>query len=112
MPSEIENLNMDRIKSSIQWHGQVRLLINGERDDCLVGEYEWPKKSGKVYFACATSGLLFDKQSGRCLQSPNVVLLLDTMMPAAPSAMRSYLASRRQRGYGKNITVGSKSRRQ
>jgi hypothetical protein len=78
MASEIE-LNMSQLQSSIQWSGMVRLHQLRSDDESKLSEAEWPKKSGRIFYACASTGLLFDKQSGRCLQSSNVELLLDTV---------------------------------
>lgn len=73
--------NMVKIQGSIQWAGMVRLHQTKEDNESKLAEYEWPVKSGRVYYACASTGLLFDKQSGRCVQSSNVELLLDTVAP-------------------------------
>lgn len=79
--TEVNGIVMSRIQSSIQWAGQVRLHQANEDLESLLSEYEWPKKSGNVYYACASTGLLFDKQTGACRQSSTVQLLLDTVQP-------------------------------
>ena len=79
MPKQVEGLPMTRLQSAIQWKGMVRLHSLNEDDESLLCEWEWPAKSGNVYFACAATGLLFDKQSGRCLQGSSVELKLATV---------------------------------
>ena len=78
---EIDGINMVALQSSIHWRGDLRLLQLNENSESMLAEIEWPKKSGKLYWACASTGLLFDKQSGRCLQSSQVLLLPDTLAP-------------------------------
>lgn len=71
--------NMSAIKSSIQWRGQVMLYQLNEKKEVLLSEVEYPKNSGKKYYGCASTGLIFDKQSGACRQSSHVLLLIDTI---------------------------------
>ena len=100
MPRSVDALNMEAVKKTIRWRGMVRLHQLNEDDESLLGVAEWPKKSGIEYFACATSGLLFDKETGVCLQSRTVVLLMDTIMPATPKDFQPYISARRRRDYG------------
>lgn len=88
---------MNRIQASIKWAGQVRLHQIKEDHESLLAEYEWPPNSGKVYFACASTGLLFDKQSGACRQSSSVSLLIDTVAPrkCTVAGFNAWLAARR-----------------
>lgn len=76
---QVENLNMTKLQGSIQWRGMVRLHQLNEDSESYLAEIEWPKKSGRLHYACASTGLLFDKLSGRCQQSSNVSLLLETV---------------------------------
>lgn len=99
MPREVEKLNFEAIKKSIHWRGMLRLHQLGEDDESLIGLAEWPKESGTTYYACATTGLLFDKETGRCLQSQTVTLLLDTMAPASPKDFSAYMASKKKLDY-------------
>ncbi|MFA7290919.1 MAG: hypothetical protein WC023_01600 [Rhodocyclaceae bacterium] len=78
---EVDGINMVALQSSIHWRGDLRLLQLNESSESMIAEAEWPKKSGKLYWACASTGLLFDKQSGRCLQSSQVLLLPETLAP-------------------------------
>lgn len=71
---QVENLKMTSLQASIQWRGMVRLHQLNEDSESYLAEVEWPKKSGRIYYGCASSGLLFDKQSGACRQSSNVTL--------------------------------------
>lgn len=93
--AEVTGLLMDRIAASIQWRGMVFLMHTGEREESLLGEAQWPKKTGKTYYACATTGLLFDKQTGACVQTQRVGLLLNTLASASPKDMRKFLADRK-----------------
>lgn len=79
--NEVNGLCITDLQRSIHWNGQARLLQTGEDAECLLAECEWPKKSGNVFYACASTGLLFDKQSGACKQSSTVVLMLETLKP-------------------------------
>lgn len=75
----VDGLNMTKLETSIQWIGKVRLHLLNEDSDSMLSDTEWPIQSGRMFYGCASTGLLFDKQSGRCLQSSNVSLLLDTL---------------------------------
>lgn len=97
MPREIDSLNMESIRRKIRWRGIVRLHQTQEDDESLLGEYEWERKSGVVYLACATTGLLFNKSTGSCLQSSSVSLLLDTLVEAKPSDYTSFMKARKSR---------------
>ena len=70
----VEGLNVARLQSEIQWRGMVRLHQLNEDSESYLADVEWPKKSGSMYYGCASTGLLFDKQSGVCRQSSNVTL--------------------------------------
>ena len=77
----VEGLNMTKIQNAIQWRGIVRLHQLNEDSEGYLAETEWPVKSGRLWYACASSGLIFDKQTGACQQSSNVRLALDSMEP-------------------------------
>ena len=79
--TEVSGVKMDRIQASFQWAGDIRLHLLNEDKECLIGLYVWPPVSGKEYYASASTGLLFDKQTGRCVQSTQVSLLIDTLRP-------------------------------
>lgn len=93
--AEVNGLLMDRIVASIKWRGSIFLMHTGEKEESLLGEVVWPKKTGKTYYACATTGLLFDKVTGECVQTQRVGLLLDTLGAASPKDMKKYLADRK-----------------
>lgn len=80
--NEVDGLNMKALQSSIRWFGQVKLFQTGEVLDAYLAECTYPKRTGKVYYACASTGLLFDKQTGVCRQSSNVLLQIDSVAPA------------------------------
>lgn len=76
---QVEGLKMTSLQASIKWRGMVRLHQLNEDSESYLAEIEWPKLSGRLHYACASTGLLFDKQSGRCQQSSAVTLRLDTV---------------------------------
>ncbi len=100
--AEVTGLNMAKIVNSIKWRGSVLLLATGEESDSLLGEVVWPKKSGREFYACATTGLLFDKQSGVCVQTGRIVLQIKTLTEAKPKDMGAFLAKKKDYGYGYN----------
>lgn len=100
--ADVTGLRMEKIVASIRWRGKVALHHTGEQEESLIGEARWPKITGPVFYACATTGLLFDKESGKCVQSDRVDLLIDTLAPAKPGDMRAFLAAKKTEGYGYN----------
>lgn len=78
---EVVGLNMKRLQSAIRWSGKVKLFLTGEVLDAYLAECTYPKRDGTTYYACASTGLLFDKESGRCRQSSSVLLLIDSVAP-------------------------------
>ena len=99
-------LSMVRLQSSIKWQGLVRLHQLNEDDETYLGEIEHPKGSGLMVYACASTGLMFDKQSGRCLKSSNLDLLLDSVAETKCSAKQfeKWVKARSVSG-NKNITI-------
>jgi hypothetical protein len=89
-PNNVE-LNMTKLQENIRFRGMVRLDQLREVDESVLSLATWPVKDGTEYYACATTGLLFDKQTGRCLQSSLVSLDLTTVEPSQISA-RQYQA--------------------
>ena len=77
----VEGIASPKLQSQIAWRGMAHLAQLNEDSECMLADAEWPKKSGKVYYACVSTGLLFDKQSGACYQSSKVSLRLDTVEP-------------------------------
>ena len=75
-----------RLQSSIKWFGKMRLHQLKEDDASYLSEVEHPDGSGNLVYACASTGLMFDKQSGRCFQSSKINLLLDTVSEAKCTA--------------------------
>ena len=57
----------------------------GYAEASMLSMTKWPVKSGPGRYACVTTGLLFDTENGRCLQSSTLRLLLDTIVPAKMS---------------------------
>lgn len=102
------SLNMDKLEGSIQWIGKVRLHQLNEESDSMLSDVEWPAKSGRVFYGCASTGLLFDKQSGRCMQSSNVTLQLETVqgVDCSRATFSKWKATRIAGGAGtKHITL-------
>jgi len=79
LPKDVNGLPLTVLKNRIKWFGKVRLHLLDEDDEALLSEVEWPKKSGILWYVCVFSGLLFDKQTGKCRQSTNVTLMLETL---------------------------------
>lgn len=94
--SEVDGLNMTKIQGSVQWKGIVRLAQLNEDAESLLSDLEWPKKSGNHYFVCASTGLLFDKQTGACRQSTTVSLKIETVEPfkCTLAGYKKWLAAR------------------
>lgn len=78
---EVNGINMKRLQSTIAWQGMVRLHQLGEDRMAYLSRCQYPKKTGPVYYACASTGLLFDQHSGACRQSTRVSLLIETIAP-------------------------------
>ena len=97
---------MVRLQSSIKWQGLVRLHQLNEDDQSYLSEIEHPKGGGTMVYACASTGLMFDKQSGRCLQSSNLDLLLESVTETKCSAKQfeKWVKDRSVSG-NKNITI-------
>ena len=83
--TEVDGLNMNGIQGTIRWTGLVHLDQTNEDLECLLSETVWPRKTGASYFACASTGLLFDKQTGECRQSRKMRLRLDTVAESRKS---------------------------
>ena len=96
-PKYVTGLPFTLLQSDIRWLGEVRLHQLRQDDECLLSEVEWPKRSGVFWYVCVISGLLFDKQTGECRQSTNVVLLLDTVTPAGKLPAGFYGKWRKER---------------
>ena len=105
----VEGLNVAKLQSAIQWRGMLRLHQLNEDSESYLAEVEWPKKSGRLHYACASTGLLFDKQSGACRQSSNVTLLMDTVETTKCTAAQfSKWHRERVMGGTRDITISSK----
>ena len=79
---EVNGLKIETLQKAIQWRGTARLHINGEDQECLLAETPWPPRTGELHYCCVGSGLLFCKQSGRCLQSTHITLDLASVEPS------------------------------
>ena len=94
---EVEGLNFTRIQSTIKWRGMCKLHQLGEEAECLLAETAWPPKTDKMYYVDASTGLLFDKQSGACKQGSSVTLDLSSVQPVKFSLgqYKAWLSSKR-----------------
>ena len=106
---QVDGLNVAKLQGAIQWHGVVRLHQLAEDSESYLAEAEWPKKSGRMHYACVSTGLLFDKQSGKCFQSSQVTLKLDTVQPKKCSS-REFSKWRQDRIVNgpRDITIGKR----
>ena len=114
--SGINGLNYKKLQSSVGWSGQVHLSQTAEDAECLLSETQWPKKYGPMYYACVSTGLLFDKQSGRCLQSSKVLLLMETVKPKNGGGTRKvfekWMATREESPDRQKLRPGPKTKEQ
>ena len=99
---KVKEPKIEALKRGIRWRGLVRLHQLGEDDESLLAEIEYPPGSGRQVYICATSALMFNKETGRCAQSSAVELLLDSLSPASPRDMAAYTASRKRLDYGRH----------
>ncbi|MFZ4539536.1 hypothetical protein [Propionivibrio sp.] len=76
---EINNLPMKAIQSAIRWTGTCRLHMLNEDAECLLSEYKLSKGDSKIYYADASTGLLFDRVTGACRQSSRVTLDIESI---------------------------------
>jgi len=107
--SSVDGLNVQKLESRIEWRGMVRLHLLGEDDESMLANVEWPKASGRHYYGCASTGLLFDKETGRCLQSSQVTLVLDSVEAAKMSAYQfGKWRTERQTGCRQHIVISAK----
>lgn len=97
------SVNVAALQGAIEWIGSVRIDLLNETKECMLAEIEWPKKSGNKCFGCATTGLIFDKQSGRCHQSSNVTLLVNSVVE------HKCTSSQYQKWHAKNVLLERKN---
>ena len=104
---EVEGLNFTRLQSTIKWRGMCKLLQLGEEAECYLAETAWPPKSDKMYYADASTGLLFDKQSGACKQGSSVTLDLASVQPVTFSLRqyKAWLSSKRTGKWSATISL-------
>ncbi len=98
---EVSGVDMKKLMSGVKWSGIMVLHLTSEREECFVSECEWPVKSGKIWYACASTGLLFDKQSGACRQSTHVRLDLTSLKPdkMTSAEVRAWIKKRQDQSY-------------
>lgn len=108
---EVNGIPLRVLQRNVRWKGQVRLHQLREDDEALITEYEWPKKSGRIWYVCVSTGLLFDKQTGRCRQSTVVDLDLSSLQEV-PEQQRGMFAAWRRERQEKEAFGGMKQIRQ
>lgn len=99
---KVKEVKMEALKRAIRWRGLVRLHQLREDDESLLAEIEHPPGSGGKVYVCATSALMFCQNTGRCVQSTNVELLLDSLLPASPRDFTAYMAAKKRLDYGRH----------
>ncbi len=101
MPRAVGCPSVEEVKRAITVRGLVRLHQTGEDDESLIAVLRWPRKTGNEFYVCATSLLMFDKNTGACVQSTNMTLDLASLRPASPKDFREYVAGRKKVDYGR-----------
>ena len=98
-----------KLQSSIKWRGIVRLHQTGNDEPSYLSDHEYPPKSGRIYYADASTGLLFDKETGACKQSSRVTLKLDTLVPVKCTAatFRNFIKDKIESG-PRDISIGKR----
>lgn len=102
MPRAVGCLSAEEVKRAITVRGLVRLHQTGEDDESLIAVLRWPRKTGNEFYVCATSLLMFDKNTGACVQSTNLTIDISSLRSASPKDFRQYIAGRKHREYGRN----------
>lgn len=102
MPRAVGCPSVEEVKRAITLRGFVRLHQTGEDDESLLAKMRWPRKTGREFYICATSLMMFEIDSGACVQSSLVTLDVSTLTPASPRDFKSYINGRKTRDYGRN----------
>lgn len=66
-------------RRKIQWFCQMDLHLLGEKAETWLAEIEWPLCSGKKHYVCVSTGLIFNKETGREVRYSTVSLDLKTL---------------------------------
>ena len=104
---EVEGLIFTCIQSTIQWRGMCKLHQLGEEAECLLAETAWPPKTDKLCYVDASTGLLFDKQTGACKQGSSVTLDIASVRPDKVSLRqyKAWLSSKRTGKWSATISL-------
>lgn len=100
MTAIMTNAQFEKLRHNIKWRGKVTLYQLNEDDESLLTEFI---HKGQPYYACATTGLLFDKDTGQCLTSSNVELRIETLRLASPREYPAFVKRKKMADYGYNI---------
>lgn len=100
MTAIMSNAQFEKLRHNIKWRGKVTLYQLNEDDESLLTEFI---HKGQPYYACATTGLLFDKDTGQCLTSSNVELRIETLRLASPREYPAFVKRKKMDDYGYNI---------
>ena len=57
----------------------MNLHITGEAKETYLSETDWPLCSGNMHYVCASTGLIFNKETGREVRYSTVLLDLKTV---------------------------------
>lgn len=68
-------------KSQIKWRGNMRLHMLNEDADTILSETDWPLCSGNMHYLCCSTGLVFRKDTGKCVRYSSVSLDLASIEP-------------------------------
>lgn len=64
---------------NLKWFGKMNLHLLNEQADSWLAEIDWPLCSGKKHYVCASTGLVFNKETGREVRYSSVSLDLSTI---------------------------------
>lgn len=66
-------------QTRIKWKCLMNLHITGEAKETYLSETDWPLCSGNMHYVCASTGLIFNKETGREVRYSTVSLDLQTV---------------------------------
>ena len=66
-------------QARIKWKSLMNLHITGEAKETYLSETDWPLCSGNMHYVCASTGLIFNKETGREVRYSTVSLDLKTV---------------------------------
>ena len=100
MRTVLNERQIREIKNKVRWRGKVSLYQLKEDDDAFLAEHI---SDGTPRYACVVTGLMFCKDTGKCLSSTNIELRLETLVPESSKRLDSWLRERKMADYGYNV---------